>query len=130
METRLAGPRHRARSRRRATRRRYAPIAYLAADPEAEPSQRAGSASRASACAPQGLQRALASLDARSRRIIEARWLTREGPARRCTTWPPSSGVSAERIRQIEAKAMEKMKQLMQPLRGDRAHCTRRRRAA
>jgi RNA polymerase sigma-32 factor len=39
----------------------------------------------------EGLANALSKLDARSRRIIEARWLREDGPAPRCTTWPTSS---------------------------------------
>jgi RNA polymerase sigma-32 factor len=90
----------------------YAPVHYLAADPQAEPSnvlevqenERVGSAA---------LQRALASLDARSRRIVEARWLKEKDPST-LHDLAEEFGVSAERIRQIEAKAMQKMKKLMQ----------------
>ena len=59
-----------------------------------------------------GLARALASLDDRSRRIIEARWL-REDDARTLHELADEFGVSAERIRQIEAKALSKMKAAM-----------------
>jgi len=90
----------------------YAPVHYLAADPEAEPSsvletqdeERVGAA---------GLQHALASLDARSRRIVEARWL-KEKDAATLHDLAAEFKVSAERIRQIEAKAMQKMKKVMQ----------------
>jgi len=90
----------------------YAPVHYLAADPEAEPSsvlqaeeeERVGSA---------GLQRALASLDARSRRIVETRWLKEKNQAT-LHELAAEFKVSAERIRQIEAKALEKMKKVMQ----------------
>lgn len=85
----------------------YAPIAYLAATADSEPS-----------CVLEhkqdelqqhtGLTRALASLDSRSRRIIEARWL-REGSAATLHDLAHEFGVSAERIRQIEQKAMAKM---------------------
>ena len=57
----------------------------------------------------EGLARALASLDERSRRIIQARWLS-EGDARTLHELADEFGVSAERIRQIEAKALQKMK--------------------
>ncbi|HEX9184489.1 MAG TPA: sigma factor-like helix-turn-helix DNA-binding protein, partial [Burkholderiales bacterium] len=56
---------------------------------------------------------ALASLDPRSRRIVEARWL-REKNAATLHDLAAEFKVSAERIRQIEAKALEKMKKVMQ----------------
>jgi len=90
----------------------FAPIAYLA-DPADEPglvlehnqSERARS---------QGLEQALAALDPRSRRIIEARWL-REQDAATLHELADEFGVSAERIRQIEGQAMKKMRLLMAP---------------
>ena len=60
----------------------------------------------------EGLERALASLDARSRRIIEARWL-REKDTATLHDLADEWGVSAERIRQIEVKAMQKMRGAM-----------------
>jgi RNA polymerase sigma-32 factor len=57
----------------------------------------------------QGLQRALAGLDARSRRIIEARWLREQEPAT-LQDLADEYGVSAERIRQIESKALKSMR--------------------
>ncbi|MBY0267428.1 MAG: RNA polymerase sigma factor RpoH, partial [Burkholderiales bacterium] len=59
-----------------------------------------------------GLEQALASLDARSRRIIEARWLS-DGEAATLHELAAEFGVSAERIRQIEAKSLAKMKGLI-----------------
>jgi RNA polymerase sigma-32 factor len=56
-----------------------------------------------------GLASALASLDERSRRIIEARWL-QDGETKTLHELADEFGVSAERIRQIEAKALQKMK--------------------
>ena len=56
----------------------------------------------------EGLQHALANLDARSRRIIEARWL-RESDTATLHELADEFGVSAERIRQIEGQAMKKM---------------------
>jgi len=58
------------------------------------------------------LQGALAGLDERSRRIIEARWLDEENPAT-LHDLAAEFGVSAERIRQIEAKALQKMRGLL-----------------
>ena len=60
----------------------------------------------------EGLARALASLDDRSRRIIRARWLAESEP-KTLHELAGEFGVSAERIRQIEAKAMQKMKVAM-----------------
>jgi RNA polymerase sigma-32 factor len=57
----------------------------------------------------EGLTRALSSLDERSRRIIRARWLAESDP-KTLHELASEFGVSAERIRQIEAKAMQKMK--------------------
>jgi RNA polymerase sigma-32 factor len=57
----------------------------------------------------EGLARALDQLDERSRRIIRARWLTESQPST-LHELADEFGVSAERIRQIEAKAMQKMR--------------------
>jgi len=62
-----------------------------------------------------GLASALASLDARSRRIVEARWL-KEKDAATLHDLAAEFKVSAERIRQIEAKALEKMRKSMDAL--------------
>ena len=64
----------------------------------------------------EGLERALASLDSRSRRIIEARWL-REKDTATLHDLADELGVSAERVRQIETKAMQKMRTAMGPSR-------------
>jgi RNA polymerase sigma-32 factor len=60
----------------------------------------------------EGIREALASLDERSRRIIESRWLRDddEGGARTLQDLADEYGVSAERIRQIEAKALKTMR--------------------
>lgn len=62
----------------------------------------------------EGLATALASLDARSRRIIEARWL-REDDQATLHELAAEFGISAERVRQVEAQAMKKMRLLMAP---------------
>ena len=88
----------------------YAPIAYLAAE-EAEPGalvEREQTAKLRS----EGLEQALQQLDARSRRIIEARWLN-ENASATLHDLAGEFGVSAERIRQIENKALSKMKGAM-----------------
>jgi RNA polymerase sigma-32 factor len=59
-----------------------------------------------------GLTNALESLDERSRRIVQARWL-QENKSATLHDLADEFGVSAERIRQIEQKAMQKMKGLL-----------------
>jgi len=59
-----------------------------------------------------GLAKALSSLDPRSRRIIESRWLN-EGNESTLQALANEYGISAERIRQIEAKAMKTMRAQM-----------------
>ena len=83
------------------------PIAYLA--DSAEGPAQVYEREQAEALKSEGLAQALGSLDDRSRRIIEARWLA-EGESRTLHELADDFGVSAERIRQIEAKAMQKMK--------------------
>jgi RNA polymerase sigma-32 factor len=59
----------------------------------------------------EGLEAALAKLDDRSRRIVEARWLANDdGSGATLHELAAEFGVSAERIRQIETAAMKKMK--------------------
>ena len=93
---------------------RVGPIAYLtdASEGPAEVVERAQS----DRLQTEGLSRALASLDERSRRIIEARWL-READSLTLHDLADEFGVSAERIRQIEAKALQKMKGSLAALR-------------
>ncbi|HET7597604.1 MAG TPA: RNA polymerase sigma factor RpoH [Burkholderiales bacterium] len=88
----------------------FAPIAYLAAE-EGEPAQMLEQEQTAQLRG-EGLEKALASLDPRSRRIIEARWL-REQETATLHELAAEFGVSAERIRQIEAKALTKMKDVI-----------------
>ena len=85
----------------------YAPIAYLASPVENEPS-RLLEQKQVEKLGGEGLSRALAALDERSRRIIEARWLQEDDTAT-LHDLADEFGVSAERIRQIEQKAMAKM---------------------
>jgi RNA polymerase sigma-32 factor len=87
------------------------PIAYLT-DSDDEPSrilERAQTARNRST----GLKTALAKLDDRSRRIIEARWLREDDSAATLQDLADEYGVSAERIRQIESKAMKTMRSQM-----------------
>jgi RNA polymerase sigma-32 factor len=89
----------------------YAPIAYLA-DLSPEPPQML-EAKQEETLKARGLESALASLDARSRRIIEARWLREEKDSATLHELADEFKVSAERIRQIEEKALAKMKGTM-----------------
>ena len=92
----------------------FAPIAYLP-DPNAEPSAVIEEAQYAR-LQDEGLRQALGSLDARSRDIVERRWLV-EGDAATLHELAAEYGVSAERIRQIEARAMQKMRTVLAPAR-------------
>ena len=96
----------------------YAPVNYLA-DQDAEPSQalelNEGARLRAT-----GLEKALDALDPRSRRIVESRWL-REKDAATLHDLAAEFKVSAERIRQIEAKALEKMRKVIEGAESPRA---------
>jgi RNA polymerase sigma-32 factor len=89
----------------------YAPANYLAADREAEP-LRLLEAKESEELRASGLDAALKSLDERSRRIVEARWLREKDPAT-LHDLAAEFKVSAERIRQIEAKALEKMRKAL-----------------
>ena len=92
----------------------FAPIAYLADDRQ-EPT-RAIEARRRDELAGPGLLRALDALDARSRRIVEERWLKVNDDGSGGMTLHELAaeyGVSAERIRQIEVAAMKKMKKAL-----------------
>ncbi|MFM2119830.1 MAG: polymerase sigma factor RpoH [Pseudomonadota bacterium] len=92
----------------------FAPIAYLADDTQ-EPTRMLAAAQRDHLAGP-GLQAALEVLDARSRRIVEERWLKVNDDGSGGMTLHELAadyGVSAERIRQIEVAAMKKMKKAM-----------------
>nr|WP_157263580.1 RNA polymerase sigma factor RpoH [Azohydromonas aeria] len=93
----------------------FAPIAYLA-DEGSEPT-RVLEARRRDALASDGILRALDALDARSRRIVEQRWLeVNDDNSGGMTLHELAAeyGVSAERIRQIEVAAMKKMRKAME----------------
>ncbi len=88
----------------------YSPIAFLKAD-TLEPSEQLANEQNAQLQS-RALSQALEGLDDRSRRIVEARWLTEDSTS---TLHDLASefSVSAERIRQIEQKAMQKIKGMM-----------------
>ena len=112
METRLAGRDIAFEAEENDEDAPYAPAHYLAADPAAEPS-RVLEAEEDGKVDSAGLKSALAALDPRSRRIVEARWLKDKDGAT-LHDLAAEFSVSAERIRQIEAKAMEKMRHVLQ----------------
>jgi len=112
METRLAGRDVALEPAGDNDEESFAPISYLMAE-DAEPG-RILEHEQTARLRGEGLQRALASLDPRSRRIVEARWLN-EKDAATLHDLAAEFGVSAERIRQIEAKALAKMKNVIGP---------------
>ncbi len=61
-----------------------------------------------------GINKALEELDERSRDIIESRWLSEPEQQLTLHELATKYGISAERVRQIEAKAMQKMKQALE----------------
>jgi len=92
----------------------YAPISYLA-DESSEPTRVIESKNR-DWLAGDGIALALESLDARSRRIVEERWLKVNDDSSGGMTLHDLAGeygVSAERIRQIEVAAMKKMRKAL-----------------
>ena len=92
----------------------YAPIAYLA-DDASEPTQ-VLEAQRRDWLASDGITFALDSLDPRSRRVVEERWLKVNDDSTGGMTLHELAAeysVSAERIRQIEVAAMKKMRKAL-----------------
>jgi len=92
----------------------FGPIAYLS-DANHEPTAMIESRER-DAMASDGIAAALGELDARSRRIVEERWLKVNDDGSGGMTLHELAaeyGVSAERIRQIEAAAMKKMRKAL-----------------
>ena len=92
----------------------FSPIAYLQ-DQHSEPSTQLADL-ESEHLQTVGLANALESLDESSRRIVQARWL-QDGSGSTLHDLADEFGVSAERIRQIEQKAMEKMKGLLADVR-------------
>ena len=84
------------------------PVAYLAADENVDPA-RIIEAQETGRVQSEGLKRALTLLDERSRDIITRRWLA-EDQEETLQVLADKYGVSAERIRQIEVKAMKQMR--------------------
>jgi RNA polymerase sigma-32 factor len=93
----------------------YAPIAYLA-DDSSEPTQRIEAHHR-DWLSSDGITQALDVLDARSRRIVEERWLKVNDDSSGGMTLHELAadyGVSAERVRQIEVAALKKMRKSLE----------------
>ncbi len=115
METRLSGGDVALEPQTDDSEESFAPIAYLA-DDSGEPT-RVLEARRRDAMSGDGLVMALEVLDARSRRIVEERWLkVNDDNSGGMTLHDLAAeyGVSAERIRQIEVAAMKKMRKAME----------------
>ncbi|MBP1207056.1 RNA polymerase sigma-32 factor [Duganella sp. 1411] len=109
METRLSGRDIALESPNDDEDDKFAPIAYLSSE-QSEPT-RVLEAEQVTRLQSEGLEQALGKLDARSRRIVEARWLANDdGSGATLHTLADEFGVSAERIRQIESAALKKMK--------------------
>ncbi len=115
METRLSGHDMALEGKNDDGEEQFSPSAWLAA-PHADPTQILESRHR-DRLQGEGLVEALEALDPRSRRIIEMRWLRdeSEGGALTLHELGAEFGVSAERIRQVETKALQKMKGALAP---------------
>ena len=85
----------------------FAPIDWLT-DNDSEPTQMLAQKAH-NQLQTEGLQGALFQLDDRSRHIVESRWLQDDGGLT-LHDLAATYGVSAERIRQIEAKALQKLR--------------------
>jgi RNA polymerase sigma-32 factor len=97
----------------------FAPIAWLTKESD-EPSQ-VLEARALDALSSEGISYALADLDARSREIVQSRWLAEPGAERTLHHLADEYGVSAERIRQIEVAALKKMKLRLTDFRAGRS---------
>ena len=116
METRLSGGDVALEPQTDDSEESFAPIAYLA-DEASEPT-RVIEAKGRDWLAGDGIAMALDALDARSRRIVEERWLKVNDDSSGGMTLHELAdeyGVSAERIRQIEVAAMKKMRKALEP---------------
>ncbi|BCL76919.1 RNA polymerase sigma factor RpoH [Jeongeupia sp. HS-3] len=92
----------------------FAPIDWLA-DHDAEPTKQLERRAL-DRLQSDGLREALDTLDERSRRIVETRWLADEGKGLTLHELAAEYSVSAERIRQIEVKALQKMRSALVPV--------------
>src|SRR5690554_4751175 len=90
----------------------FAPISYLSDDGQLEPTRVLERRAREEMQGP-GLAQALETLDARSRHIVQSRWLQDDGGPT-LTELAKEYGISAERVRQIEAAALKKLRVALQ----------------
>jgi len=117
METRLAGGELALEPQNDDGEETFAPIAYLA-DDSGEPTQ-VLDARRRDRMVAAGIGNALDTLDPRSRRIVEQRWLAVNDDASGGMTLHELAaeyGVSAERVRQIEVAALKKMRKTLESM--------------
>ena len=116
METRMTGADLSLEGRTEDGEEEFAPIAYLT-DPDAEPTQ-VLERQQHERLQTDGVRQALGRLDERSRRIIEARWLDEDADGNVGTATlhelADEFGVSAERIRQIEVKSLQKLRSALE----------------
>ncbi len=115
METRLSGGDVAMESQLDDGEEAFAPIAYLA-DETAEPT-RVIEARRREMMSSTGVEQALEALDARSRRVVEERYLKVNDDTSGGMTLHELAAeysVSAERIRQIEVAALKKMRKTLE----------------
>ena len=115
METRLSGGDVALEAQNDDGEEAFAPIAYLADDSN-EPTRRL-EARHGDWLSGDGIAHALGALDARSRRIVEERWLKVNDDSSGGMTLHELAaeyGISAERIRQIEVAAMKKMRKALE----------------
>jgi RNA polymerase sigma factor (sigma-70 family) len=115
METRLSGGDVALEPQNDDGEESFAPIAYLADDTN-EPTH-ALEARHRDWLSGDGIHQALEVLDARSRRVVEERWLKVNDDSSGGMTLHELAadyGVSAERIRQIEVAALKKMRKALE----------------
>ena len=91
----------------------FSPSDYLSDGGQYEPSQVMARQDQ-DALHSSGLVNALETLDARSRRVVTARWLNDDGSTT-LHELAAELGVSAERVRQIEVAALKKMRGALEP---------------
>ncbi len=89
------------------------PVAYLTDDAASPPEQL--EALEQERLGTEGLHQALERLDERSRHIVAARWLHGDGAAATLHELAEELGISAERVRQIEVRAMQKLRAALEP---------------